>query len=161
MTDNDEGNGTMRIIDAVRRQGFEIEPAKTVREAAELMEEAAVGALAVVDEGRLVGIVTDRDLARRGMARGLPLDARVDAVMSTPVVTIAADADLHDAFALFREHALRRLAVVREERYVGMLTVDDLLIDLASDLGALAVPVTAQAIFGQRDAAVPATADQA
>jgi len=69
--------------------------------------------VAVIDGEHLIGIVTDRDLVRRGLARDLPADARIDAVMTAPVVTVDADADLHDAFALFRTHAVRRLALVR------------------------------------------------
>lgn len=146
----------MRTIDAVRRSGIGIGPERTVRDAAALMEQSGIGSLAVVSGERLVGIVTDRDLVRRALARGLPHDARVDAVMTMPVVTIAADADLHGAFALFRTHGIRRLAVVSDERFVGMITVDDLLVDLAGDLADLARPVTAEILFAQRDAAVPA-----
>jgi CBS domain-containing protein len=147
----------MRTIDAVRRSAVGIGPERTVREAARIMEQAGVGALAVIDAGQLVGIVTDRDLVRRGMACDLPADARVDSVMSTPVVTIDADADLHDAFALFRVHAVRRLALVRAGEFVGMVTIDDLLIDLAADLSDLARPVTAEVIFGHHDSPLPAT----
>jgi len=121
------------------------------------MEQSGVGALAVVDDDRLVGIVTDRDLVRRALARGFPADGRVDAVMSAPVVTIDADADLHTAFALLRTHAVRRLAVVRAGQFVGMVTIDDLLIDLAADLADLARPVTAEVLFGHHDSPVPAT----
>ena len=148
----------MRTMDTVRRSGVGIEPDLTVRDAATVMEQSGVGALAVIDGERLVGVVTDRDLVRRALARGLALDARVDGVMSAPVITIDADADLHDAFALFRTHAVRRLAVVRAERFVGMITVDDLLIDLAGDLADLSRPVAAEALFAHRDSAVPATA---
>lgn len=147
----------MRTSDAVRRIGVAIAPDRSLRDAAELMNSANVGALAVVDGERLVGIVTDRDLVRRALAKGFDLGARVDAVMSAPVVAIAADADLHDAFALFRTNAVRRLAVVDGERFVGMLTVDDLLMDVAADLADLARPVTAETLFGHRDAAVLAT----
>jgi CBS domain-containing protein len=147
----------MRTIDAVRRSGVGIGPERTIREAARIMEQAGVGALAVIDGERLVGIVTDRDLVRRGMARDLPADARVDAVMSAPVVTIDADADLHDTFALFRKHAVRRLALVRAGQFVGMVSIDDLLIDLAADLSDLARPVTAEVIFGHHDNPLPAT----
>lgn len=147
----------MRTMDAVRRSGIGIEPQQTVREAAAIMEETGVGALAVIDDQRLVGIVTDRDLVRRAMARGLAPDARVDGVMSAPVITIDAEADLHDAFALFRSNALRRLAVVRDGKFVGMITVDDLLVDLAADLADLARPVTAEVLFAHRDSPVPAT----
>jgi CBS domain-containing protein len=147
----------MRTSDAVRRSAVGIGPEQTVREAARIMEQAGVGALAVIDAGQLVGIVTDRDLVSRGMACDLPADARVDAVMSTPVVTIDADADLHDAFALFRAHAVRRLALVRAGEFVGMVTIDDLLIDVAGDLSDLARPVTAEVIFGHHDSPLPAT----
>lgn len=147
----------MRTSDAIRRSAVGIRPDQTLREAAEIMEQAGVGSLVVVDDGRLVGLVTDRDLVRRGLAKGLDPAARVDGLMSAPVTTIAADADLHDAFALFRSHAVRRLPVVRGDTVVGVLTVDDLLIDVAADLTDLARPVTAEALFGQRDPGVPAT----
>ncbi len=147
----------MHTIDAVRGSAVTIEVTGTLRQAAMLMEESGAGALAVLDGGQLVGVVTDRDLVRRGLARDVPADARVDSVMSAPVVTIDADTDLHEAYALFSTHCLRRLAVMREGTLVGMITVDDLLIDLADDFAHLARPVTAETIFGQRDAPVPAT----
>jgi CBS domain-containing protein len=147
----------MRSIEAVRRSGVGIEPERTIHEAAVLMEHAGVGALAIVDGDALVGIVTDRDLVRRGVAKALSPDARVDGVMSSPVVTISADADLHDAFAVFRTNAVRRLAVVRDGRFIGMLTVDDLLVDLAADLADLIRPVAAEVLFAHRDTPVPAT----
>lgn len=146
----------MRTIDAVRRSGVAVAPDRTVREAATLMDAAGVGSLAVVDGERLVGIVTDRDLVRRAVARGLDGDVRVDGVMTTELVTIDADADLHDAFATFRTHGIRRLPVMRSGRFVGMLTIDDLLVDVAADLADLARPVTAEILFAHRDAPVPA-----
>jgi len=147
----------MRTIDAVRRSGVGIGPDRTIREAAQVMEQAGVGSLAVIDGEVLVGIVTDRDLVRRALARDLPVDARVDAVMSTPVVTIDADAELHDTFVMFRTHAVRRLALVRAGQFVGMITIDDLLVDLAGDLSDLARPVTAEVVFGHHDYPSPAT----
>ena len=150
----------MRTIEAVRRSGVGIGPERTIHEAAQVMEQAGIGALAVIDGERLVGIVTDRDLVRRGLARDLPVDARVDAVMSAPVVTIDADADLHDTFAVFRTHAVRRLALVRAGQFVGMITVDDLLVDLAGDLSDIARPVTAEVIFGHHNNPGPATVSE-
>jgi CBS domain-containing protein len=146
----------MRTIEAVRRSGVGIGPDRTVRDAAAVMEQAGVGSLAVIDGTRLIGIVTDRDLVRRALAPGLGLDARIDTVMTSPVVTIAADADLHDAFALFRTNGVRRLAAVRDGQFVGMITIDDLLVDLAADLADLARPVTAEILFAHRDSVVRA-----
>ncbi len=147
----------MRTIEAARRSGVGIGADRSIREAAQIMEQAGVGALAVIEGDHLVGIVTDRDLVRRGLARDVPADARIDAVMTTPVITIDADADLHDTFVVFRTHAVRRLALVRAGLFVGMITVDDLLIDLAADLSDLARPVTAEVIFGHHDSPLPAT----
>ncbi len=147
----------MRTIEGMRRSGLSIEPERTIHDAAAVMEQTGVGALAVIDGDRLVGIVTDRDLVRRGLAQGLPTDARVDGIMSTPVVTIDADADLHGAFALFRTHAIRRLAVVRGGQFVGMITIDDLLVDVAADLVDLSRPVEAEILFAHHDSPAPAT----
>src|SRR5688500_16147495 len=124
----------MKVIDTLCRGRVVIDAEQTVHDAAVLMGAAGGGALAVVDGARLVGIVTDRELVRRVLARRLHDDARIDSVMSTPVVTIDADADLHDVFALFRSNAVRRIAVVRGEEFVGMMTVDDLLIGMAAAL---------------------------
>jgi len=147
----------MKINDALRKTGLSISPGCTLRQAAELMECNAVGALAVVEDDRAVGVVTDRDLVRRAVARGIAPDARVDSVMSSPVVSIADDADLHDAVAVFGRKAVRRLVVERDGRFVGVLSADDLLIDLASDLAAVVRPIGAEVLFGHRDSSVPAT----
>jgi CBS domain-containing protein len=147
----------MRTIDVICRSGIGLGPERTLADAAGVMEQACVGSLAVLEGERLVGIVTDRDLVRRGLARGLPSDARIDSVMTSPVVTVDADADLHEAFALFRTNAVRRLAVTRDGRFAGMISIDDLLIFLAGELADLARPITAEVLFGHHDSAVPAT----
>lgn len=147
----------MRIAELVRRSAVGIRPHQTVGEAAGIMERAGVGSLAVVeDDGSLVGIVTDRDLVRRAMARNLPLDARVDSVMSTPVRSVDADDDVHEVYRRFRSHEGRRLAVVRGRRFVGMVSIDDLIIDLAGDLADLARPIAGEVESAQRDSPVPA-----
>jgi CBS domain-containing protein len=147
----------MRTIETIHRSGVGIGPDRTIREAAKIMASAGVGSLAVLEQNRLVGIVTDRDLVRRCVARGIEPGARVDSAMTTPVITIQADADVHDAFGLFRTHAVRRLAVMRGEEFVGMLTIDDLLVYLVADLADLARPITAEILFAHRDSPVPAT----
>ncbi len=127
----------------------------TLGHAAEFMERANVGALVVLDGERLAGIVTDRDIVVRGVAHNLPADARIDAVMTTEVVTLDADADLRAALPILRTHACRRLPLISDGRVVGMLTVDDLLIDLIADLGDVARPITGEVIFGHHEAPLP------
>jgi CBS domain-containing protein len=150
----------MRTIDALYRSGIAIEPDRTIRDAAKVMEGAGVGSLAVLDHDRLVGIVTDRDLVRRALAGDVSPDARVDAVMSAPVVTISADADIDAAFTMFAEHGIRRLPVMDEGRFAGMLVVDDLLVSLSQHLADLVRPITNEAMFPDRESPVPATLDR-
>ena len=147
----------MRIRDIAQRSPITVAPDATVRHAAELMEANGIGAVAVVQGESLVGIVTDRDIVRRAVARGLGGDTRIDGVMTSPVVTIEADADFRHAFDILHGHAVRRIAVTSDGRLVGMLSADDLLVCLASDLANLVRPVTAELLFAHRDPPLPAT----
>lgn len=148
----------MKTIEALHRSGVAVSPDTTIRAAAGLMEHAGVGSLAVVDGERLRGIVTDRDIVRRAVARGIPADARIDSVMTTDPVTVDVGADIHSVYGLLRTHAIRRIPVVRGANFVGMISTDDLLIELAADLADLARPVTAEALFSHREASLPSMA---
>ena len=139
----------MKAKEAVRKPPATIVAGATIAEAAKQMNKRAVGALVILDaEERPVGIVTDRDLVVRGLARNLPADARVDMVMTTEPVTLPADADLRQAIPLFYRQPFRRLPLVEDGRMVGLLSVDDLVLDLVNDLDTLVRPVFGQVIFG-------------
>jgi CBS domain-containing protein len=146
----------MKAHQAIRRSAVAVRPDQTIEEVAVIMEQAGVGAVAVVDGDNLVGVITDRDLVRRALATGMPADARADAVMSTPVVTIDAEEHLHAAFGLLRTNAVRRIAVVDGNRFIGMISVDDLLVDLAAHLADLTRPVSEELRSPHRDSPVPA-----
>jgi CBS domain-containing protein len=146
----------MHAIEAARKPPATITADRTITEAADEMDRLAVGALVVVDpDARPVGIVTDRDLVVRALARRAGADARVDSVMSTDLMTLASDADVRDALRIFERHAIRRLPLVADDRVVGMLTMDDLVVDLAGDLDRLTRPIAAQVLFGHREPAAP------
>ena len=146
----------MRARDAVRKLPVTIAASATIAQAAKEMDAAAVGALVVVDdEERPIGIVTDRDLVVRAMARGLTLDGRVDGVMSMGLIAIDADADLRDSIQLFSHHAIRRLPVVDGARMCGMITLDDIVVDLAQDLAMATKPLAAQVLFGHPEPQPP------
>ena len=148
----------MRAIDAARRPPATIAADRTITDAAQEMDRLAIGALVVVDpDGVPVGIVTDRDLVVRALARRADPAARVDSVMTTELVVLPAAADLRDALRVFERHPLRRLPLVTADRVVGMLTTDDLVVDLAGDLDRLTRPITAQVLFGHPEPEAPAT----
>jgi CBS domain-containing protein len=147
----------MHAIEAARKLPVTIARDHTITEAAQTMDRMAIGALVVVEpDGRPVGIVTDRDLAVRGVAHRLSPEARIDAVMSMNLLTLAPDADLRDALEVFDTHAIRRLPLVADDRLMGMITTDDLIVDLTSDLGRLVRPVAGQVLFGHPEPATPA-----
>jgi CBS domain-containing protein len=146
----------MIVEDITCKSPVTIEAKATISEAARLMDREVVGAVVVVEAGRPVGIVTDRDLAVRAVARRLPSDARVDNVMSTDLVTIGPREPVGRALEIFRDRAIRRLPVVDRDHMVGMLTVDDLTIHFVNDLADLMAPVTGQVVFGHREPKVPA-----
>ena len=145
----------MQAKEAIRKPPATIRSGTSIADAARLMDRRVVGALVVLDGERPIGIVTDRDLAVRGLGRQLPGDASVDRVMTTDMVTLPADADLREAIKVFYRHPFRRLPLMEDGRMVGMLTVDDLVIDFVNDLDSLVRPVFGQVVFGGPDSPPP------
>ncbi|MEU5591808.1 CBS domain-containing protein [Streptomyces sp. NPDC020298] len=132
----------MKVSEVMTAPPVAVAPHVSLVEATRRMAESAVGSLLVVDEGVLRGIVTDRDLAVRGMGGGLEPEARVEAVMSARVVTVDAEDDLQAAYRTFRRTGVRRLPVLGGDRVVGVLTIDDLFLDVFRRLADLLGPVT-------------------
>ncbi|WP_329567731.1 CBS domain-containing protein [Streptomyces sp. NBC_01361] len=118
-----------------------IAPNDSLAEATRLMAQSAVGSLLVIEDGALRGIVTDRDIALRGLGGGLAPETRVDAVMSARAVVVDVDDDIQAAYRTFRRTGVRRLPVLREGEAVGVLTIDDLFLDVLRRLADLLGPV--------------------
>ncbi|MGW1983234.1 CBS domain-containing protein [Streptomyces collinus] len=131
----------MKVGEAMTAPPVCVAPNATLVEVTRLMADSAVGSVLVVDGGALHGIVTDRDLAVRGLGGGLDAGSRVDAVMSGRVVTVEAVEDLGTAYRTFRRTGVRRLPVLDAGRVVGMLTIDDLFLDLFRRFADLLGPV--------------------
>lgn len=116
-----------------------------VVEAARAIEQNRVGAVVVSDRGRVAGIVTDRDLVIRVLGRGLdPQTTRIGEVMTAPVATLTPFDTPAAAVGLMREHNVRRIPLVEGERVVGMVTLDDLLLDEAAAVEDVAAIVQGQ-----------------
>jgi CBS domain-containing protein len=103
-----------------------VEPGTSAQEAARKMKSEDVGSLPIVDGGRLVGMVTDRDLALRLVAEGKSADTPVGELGSRELVTIDPQQDLGEAARIMSEHQLRRLPVCEEDgKLVGILAQAD------------------------------------
>ena len=119
---------------------------QSVGEAARAMRDWGVGAVLVVSNGSLYGLVTDRDLVVREVADGRGADEPVGPLSSANLVGVDADADVHEAMRLMRQHAVRRLPVLEDGQVAGIVSLGDLAMqdepDLAfAQLSAIAVAV--------------------
>lgn len=116
-----------------------------VIEAARAIESNNIGAVVIQHKGTVAGIVTDRDLAIRALGRGLdPRSTAIGEVMTPDVVTLRSTDSPHDAVRLMQERNCRRIPLVDDGRVVGMVTLDDLLLDEEVPLEELAAIVESQ-----------------
>jgi CBS domain-containing protein len=102
-----------------------IDSQKTVFEAAQLMSRKEVGDVIIVDAEMPIGIMTERDIVRRVVAKERPVTIKVSDVMTTPLITISPDASLKEAARTMVNHRIRRLPVLKEHKLVGILVVSD------------------------------------
>jgi CBS domain-containing protein len=115
------------IRDVMTANPSTLEQNSTVVEAARIMKQADAGLVPVTENGRLTGMVTDRDIAIRVVAEGKnPGSTKVGEIASTDLVTVDPQQDLDEALRLMAQHKVRRLAVVEEDgRLVGVLAQAD------------------------------------
>lgn len=137
----------MKVSDFTWREPVTIDVDATITDAAQRFADEGVGALVVLDHGRPVGIVTDRDLVVRGMARRMAPDGRVDSLMSKGVIALDHDADVGDLYSVFALHAVRRVPVVDHDRVVGMISFDDVMVSMAAEFNDLAGVLSTQIAF--------------
>lgn len=116
----------MRVSEAMTREVKICTPGLSIQEAAHTMAAADVGALPVGENDRLIGMITDRDIAVRGVAQGKGPDTPVREIMSEHIEYCYEDEDLERVAQGMASVRVRRLPVVnREKRLVGILSLGD------------------------------------
>ncbi len=121
---------SLRVEDCMTRRVVTVEPGYSVRYAARLMKLYGISSLVVVSEGRIVGIVTERDIAYRVVARGLnPERVRVRDIMSHPVIVTYPSTPLEEAVEAMFRRGIKKLPVVNRSgegsKLVGILSLTD------------------------------------
>ncbi|MFK0220952.1 CBS domain-containing protein [Streptomyces vinaceus] len=131
-----------RVHEVMTGNPVTVEQLTTLAEAARVMRDAGIGDVLVVDQGRLRGILTDRDIVVRALAEGRdPAETAVRAICSSDPLTVKPDDSVDQAVDLMRRHALRRLPVQADDgELVGIVTLGDLEVerDPGSPLSAIA-----------------------
>jgi CBS domain-containing protein len=119
----------MKVADKMTRHVRVASPDDTIQQVACVMAEADAGVLPVGENDRLVGMVTDRDIAVRGVAQGKGLDTPVREVMTPDVQYCFEDEDLDTVARRMGEQQVRRLPVMnRDKRLVGILSLGDIVV---------------------------------
>ncbi|ESJ24486.1 inosine-5-monophosphate dehydrogenase [Cupriavidus sp. HPC(L)] len=113
---------------------YSIQPGATVYAALQLMAEKSIGALLVMEHGKIVGILSERDYARKViLMQRTSRETFVRDIMTTAVVYVRADQTTDECMALMTQHRLRHLPVMEGDELIGMLSIGDLVKDIISE----------------------------
>jgi CBS domain-containing protein len=118
----------MKVKDAMHHYAFSVHPNSSVSEIAETMRIHDVGAVPVIEDHKISGMVTDRDIVVRGFLNGgNPSNLKARDVMTKRVITCRGNEDLQEAVEIMEKHKIRRLPVVDEKNVlIGMLSLGDI-----------------------------------
>ena len=117
----------MKVSEVMTREVQTIQPDQPVQEAASFMLSADAGSIPVTEGERLIGMITDRDIAVRGVAKGRGPDTPVRDLMSDDVISVRLDDDCRDVASKMSEAQVRRLPVIDEQnKLCGIVSLGDL-----------------------------------
>ena len=120
----------MKVRDVMTNSVDWVTPDTSVVEVAQLMKNDDVGSIPVCKEDRLIGIITDRDIVLKVVAAGRSTNnISVKDVMSTDIISVSADQDVHEAADLMSRNQIRRLPVLEKGELVGILAIGDLAVE--------------------------------
>ncbi|SHK03593.1 CBS domain-containing protein [Clostridium amylolyticum] len=120
----------MRVKDVMTNDVASLKPEDSIERAAELMKEFNIGSLPVCEGKKVIGIVTDRDIALRAVAEGKDnRNQTVKDVMSSNPVVIDSQADVKEAAKLMSDNQIRRIPIVEANSLVGMVSLGDIAVE--------------------------------
>ena len=123
----------MKIRDVMTPNPKTVSPDDTVQAAARIMQTEDTGAVPVVNNGRVLAVVTDRDIVVRIVAEGAPLSSPVRSIASQDVICATPEMTTREASDLMSEHQIRRLPVVENDRLVGIVSIGDIAVKEGKD----------------------------
>ena len=114
------------VKEVMTRALVSVDPLTTLYQISKMMEHGGMGSILVKKNGTPSGIITDRDFAIKVAAKELSLETPVDKIATFPLITINSTDCLLDAAKLMTEKKIRKLAVIEEEKVIGIITTTDL-----------------------------------
>jgi len=123
-----------RLLEAKGYDIWSITPDASVYEAVKLMADKAIGALLVLESGKLVGIISERDCTRRVILKErAPKDTLVREIMTPDVITVHPDQAVEECMALVTARRIRHLPVLADGQLMGLVSIGDLIKDIISE----------------------------
>ncbi|MEE8617911.1 MAG: CBS domain-containing protein, partial [Nitrosomonadaceae bacterium] len=127
-------NNVRQLLQDKGYEVLSIEPDKSVYDAMQLMTTRNIGALLVLEAGKLIGIITERDFSRNAEILDKPLrDVQVEEIMTRKVVFVGPDNTIEDCMRLVTKMRIRHLPVMENDQIIGMISIGDLIKDTISD----------------------------
>jgi len=123
----------MNIRDVMTPNPRTVTPDDTIQSAARIMRDEDTGAVPVVENGRPVGMITDRDIVVRAVADGGQVSRSIRDIVTTGVVCVTPEMSTREANELMSEHQVRRLPVVENDQIVGIVSLGDLAVKEGKD----------------------------
>jgi CBS domain-containing protein len=123
----------MHIRDVMTPNPRTVSPDDSIQNAAKIMRDEDTGVVPVVENGRPVGMLTDRDIVVRAVANGEEVNRPVRDIATPAVLSVAPDLSTREAGELMSEHQIRRLPVVENDRLVGIVSIGDLAVKEGKD----------------------------
>jgi CBS domain-containing protein len=123
-----------QLLGAKGREVYSIAPNAKVIEALQLMAQKDIGALVVMDGGRIVGMMSERDYARKVILQGKSSeDVPVREIMTAEVITVDPSKTVEECMALVTQRRIRHLPVCEGDRLIGLVSIGDLVKDVIAD----------------------------
>ena len=123
----------MNIREVMTPNPRTVTPDDTIQSAARIMRDEDTGAVPVVENGRPVGMVTDRDIVVRAVADGGQVSRSIRDIVTTGVVCVTPEMSTREANELMSEHQVRRLPVVENDQLIGIVSLGDLAVKEGKD----------------------------
>ena len=121
-----ENFSSILVTENMTTRLISVNPTTTILQIAKMMEQGEIGAIIVKENGNPIGIITDRDFAIKIAVNNLSFDTPVEKIMSSPLVTINHDESIYSAAKIMNSKKIRKLAVSKNDKIIGIITATDI-----------------------------------
>jgi len=117
----------VKVADAMTNEPKYISPSATLKQCINQMKLDRIGSLLIIENEKLLGIITETDLIQKAFAENKDITELVTTIMTQNTITINPDEDIYEALKLMQQHQVTRLPVIKNEKLVGLLTIKDVI----------------------------------